>query len=466
MIQAIKNLLFPNRYNSHEEAVIISCFFNPQNSPYRIKAFNIFYDSIKHLNHQIIECVIGENRDSPYGYGGGGIMYRTPAQLPDNKNIKRVFTESLLWHKEALLNKIISELPKKYKYVFWVDADVIFTNKNWLVEAVEVLKNGDNIVQPFEYCIHLEKDELKPAFNVDNYRGTVSDPKNRHKQLWRSFCANYATTNYSGDENYDRHGHVGFAWGAKREVLETVPLYDKALIGGADHIIAHAAAGQICHSCIKKSFTDNLDEVIVWSRLFYIQVKGRIGYVPGDLYHIWHGDIDKRDYFKRIVDFTSKAKEITFKDKNGLYVTKDRHHIEYMNNYFRNREVNGDDGFFESMALGYMFNSGLMGGALGGNYMGAMLGDMLNDSENRNDGGGSGGGAGSGGSFEVNDKKEETPDNNHNHGRSDGNQSDTINVNTNVNEVNDQSHSGNNHSHDGNQNNGQNDVAYTGSTFS
>jgi hypothetical protein len=73
-----------------------------------------------------------------------------------------------------------------------------------------------------------------------------------------------------------------------------------------------------------------------------------------------------------------------------------------MDNYFRNREVS-DDGFLESMALGYMFNSGLMGGALGGNYMGGMIGDMLNDSENqRNDfGGGNFGGAGSGGTFDV-----------------------------------------------------------------
>jgi len=447
MFDKLKDVLF-NRYKSHDEAVIISCFFNPQNSPYRIKAFNHFYDSIKHLNHQIIECIIGETKEI-----NGRITYRTPAQLPENKNIKRVYTESLLWHKEALLNKIISELPKKYKYVFWVDADVIFTNKNWLVEAVEKLKYNCDILQPFEYCVHLNKDEFKPAFNVDNYKGTASDPKNRHKQLWRSFCANYVTTNFSGDENYDRHGHVGFAWGAKREVLDMMPLYDKALIGGADHIIAHAAAGQICHSCIKKSFTDNLDEIVAWSRLFFITVRGRIGYVKGDLYHIWHGDIDKRDYFKRIVDFTSKAKEITIKDKNGLYVTRNSNHVEYMNNYFRNREVSGDDGFLQSMALGYMFNSGLFGGAVGGNFAGAMLGDMLNDSENQNHGG-QFGGAGSG-AFEVDDK--------HNHGKTDGNQSDTINVGAPI--IDDtyipaQSNDGNDHGPS------QNDNNYSGSTFS
>ena len=51
------NMMFADKYHTHSEAVIVSCYFNPQNSPYRLKAFNIFYESIKHLNHSIIECV-------------------------------------------------------------------------------------------------------------------------------------------------------------------------------------------------------------------------------------------------------------------------------------------------------------------------------------------------------------------------------------------------------------------------
>jgi len=179
MLDLFKNtFLYTNKYKTHSEAIVISCFFNPQNSPYRIKAFNHFYDSIKHLNHQIIECVIGDSKP----------------QLPENENIKRVYTESLLWHKEALLNKIISELPKKYKYIFWVDADVIFNNQDWLIEAVDDFKNYDtDILQPFEYCVHLEQDELSPSFDTEEYKGydVIDDPKLRHPKMWRSFCANY-----------------------------------------------------------------------------------------------------------------------------------------------------------------------------------------------------------------------------------------------------------------------------------
>lgn len=385
MLNFFKNLIRVG-YKPHPEAVIISCYFNPQNSAYRLKAFNEFYNSIKHMNHSIIECVIGG----------------TEPQLPKNENIKRVYTQNLLWHKEALLNKLVAELPKKYKYVFWVDADVIFTNKDWLFDGVEQLQQCD-ILQPFEYCLHLDKDELKPSFDYENFKkpNILNNPSMRYKQMWRSFCANYYSSHFitvkqqyneggtisdlSSNKNYDIHGHVGFAWGAKREILERVPLYDKALIGGADHIIAHAAAGQIPNCCIDNSFTDNLQEVYDWSRKFYSAVKGRIGYVKGDLYHIWHGDIDKRQYLKRIKDFTPTTKTITEKDHNGLYVTNNKQDEAYIRNYFRHREVNGsgDDGFLTSMAIGYMTDSTMMGALLGGNMMGAMVGDMLNNSDNQ-----------------------------------------------------------------------------------
>src|SRR6185312_2409610 len=114
----------------------------------------------------------------------------------------------------TLLNQIVDTLPEKYEYVFWVDADVLFTNDRWLVQGVEQLQKV-NIIQPFEYCVHLEKNQLKPGFDVDSYRHLVSSPERRHKRLWRSFCSN--SVELSANENYDVHGHVGFAWGARRE---------------------------------------------------------------------------------------------------------------------------------------------------------------------------------------------------------------------------------------------------------
>lgn len=447
MLDRIKKFLGieNNKYEGHDEAIIISCFFNPQNSPYRIKAFNIWYDSIKHMNHKIIECVIGDSKP----------------QLKENENIERIYTESLLWHKETLLNKIISELPKKYKYIFWIDADVIFTNKNWLVDSVREFEKGANILQPFDWCVHLDKDQLKPEFDLEFAKAMYDEGilVKKSRRIWRSFMSNCVINKqYACSENYDTHGHVGFAWAARREVLDSVPLYDKALIGGGDHIIAHAAARQIGHKCITKSFTDDIDDVLDWSKKFDVVVKGKVAYAKGDLFHIWHGDIDKRDYFNRIVNFTSKAKEITLKDKNGMYVTKDKDSINYMKKYFQQREVEHksninnnnrqehyyhNDGFWDSVMYGYLFNDGMMGGMMGGNFAGGMMGDALNNSE---------------------ENKHE-----HHHHNDDNNNVNIANdtINNTINEDNHSHSHDHNQSHDHNHDNGNNsNNDYSGSTFS
>lgn len=321
MWQFTKKNILKNKYVMHPEAVIISCFFNPQNSPYRIKAFKTFYKSIKHLNHSIIECVIGD----------------TQPQLEENDNIKRVYTENLLWHKESLLNKIISDLPEKYKYVFWLDADVLFKNLNWIIDGVKQLQSK-TIIQPFEYCVFLEKNETKPAFSMDKIRELYL-PNTVNKKVWRSFGANYADNELWKNVNFNKHGHVGFAWGAKREILDAVPLFDKALIGGGDFIIAHAAAGQISHPGITNMFADDvvISQINLWASNFYKVTEGKIGFIEGDLYHIWHGDIEKRQYDKRN-QYNPKTKEIIQRDDNGLFVTNNPDDI-FIKNYFKEKEV-------------------------------------------------------------------------------------------------------------------------------
>lgn len=322
LLDKAKNyFLYADKYKTDSEAVIIACYFNPQNNPYRLIAFNKWYDSIKHLNHRIVECVIGD----------------AMPQLELTPSIARVYTKDLLWHKEALLNGVIKTLPKKFKYVFWLDTDVLFTNKDWLIQSVEELK-FNNIIQPFEYCIHLEQGETKPSFDVALARESALHPPTRHPNFWRSFCANYRTTDYASDTNYDKHGHVGFAWGARREILDIMPLYDKALIGGADHIMAHASAGHIGHSCLTKSFSDDIEAVNEWSEDFEKLINGKISYVVGDLYHLWHGELKDRQYLKRVQEFTPKAKKITKKDKNGLYVADQLEGDTYVTDYFDKRE--------------------------------------------------------------------------------------------------------------------------------
>lgn len=353
---AIAQNLLSNRkrYRTHSQAVIIACYYNPENNPYRLLAFQHWYKSIKHLNHRIIELTIGKD---------------TKRQLPQSPYIYHQQADTLLWHKETLLNQLITILPREYKYVFWVDTDVIFTNLNWLTDSVAALASTATIVQPFEYCIHLEKGQLAPTdLDVPLQRFNCMDPKRRHPRVWRSFAANHATlTTYSCDPDYDKHGHVGFAWGARREVLDNCPLYDKALVGTADHIMAHAAAGHLNHHCILKAFGQSVTDIHAWSCKFYRQTVGHLGYAPGDLYHIWHGDLKAREYLKRTIEFDRLASEVKDRDRNGNY-TATGEPAAYLRRYYNKRERTPREDFGDleplndfAQEMGYEFAAWLAG---------------------------------------------------------------------------------------------------------
>lgn len=133
-------------------------------------------------------------------------------------------------------------------------------------------------------------------------------------------------------------------------------------------------------------------------------VQGSIGFVKGDLYHIWHGDIDKRQYLKRIQDFTAKTKQIVHRDKNGLFITNECDDT-YMENYFKQREVSHDDNFLTST---------LLGAALGEIIIDEMIVDVPNSNDEPKQefqgfGGGDFGGGGAGGSWDSEEKAETTP---------------------------------------------------------
>lgn len=313
-----------DKYEYHPDAVIIACYYNPQKSIYRKKAFDKFYESIKHLNHRIIELVIGDSEPD--------------LDINSSKYITQHHTESLLWHKETILNNIIKTLPKNFKYVFWLDADVVFDNNAWLTDSVNLLENGYNIVQPFSHCVHLDKDE--EPYELPNGLLLMDTPNNINKLVWRSFAYNHMTNKrLSNTIDYNTHGHVGFAWGIHRHIVDKTLLFDHALIGGADHIMAHCAEGKYYHPCLTKTYDpDTISLICEWGSDFYDMVRGEIGAPNGTLFHYWHGDVAKRDYYHRIKKFEKDNASIHLRDKHGYFVpNKEQETI--IRDYYKSREV-------------------------------------------------------------------------------------------------------------------------------
>lgn len=190
---------------------------------------------------------------------------------------------AVLWQKERLLNLAISHLPAEVDNVAWIDCDVIFDRDDWVAAAERLLARA-KIVQLFSEAIDIEPDETNIYLSG---RGIYdrSEPS-------FAFCATHGAPS-SGR-------FVGLAWAAKRNLLRDVGLYDGMVIGGGDRAIVAAALGTpetvVDRFCLDgKRASHYLD----WARRFRAAVMDGIDYVDGRVFHLWHGDLENRQYSER-----------------------------------------------------------------------------------------------------------------------------------------------------------------------
>jgi hypothetical protein len=261
------------KYNFCPDLWIIVSYFNPLNYQTRRFNYETFINAIDRsgLKHLTVEC----------SFEGQGFS------LPDRSNVIKVRSRSVLWQKERLLNLAISWLPRSCKYVAWLDCDLLFTNPRWAVDTVRLLQEYP-VVQLFERCIRLPQGDLW-------YRG-----EGNITQSFASITSQDPTTLHSG--RFDDHGHTGYGWAARREILDHVGLYEYAIAGSADHYIAHAIFGDFDGICLRRMMYDNqklLHHFRDWAVKFYAEAGNRVAAVPGDVLHLWHGEMQNRQYLLR-----------------------------------------------------------------------------------------------------------------------------------------------------------------------
>lgn len=247
---------------------VITSYFNPEQYRSRYANYICFTRSLheKSIPCLTVECAFGEQ----------------PFQLPASPSIRRTRTTSVLWQKERLLNSTLKDLPPWVQKVAWIDADVLFENAEWYNEA-SCLLDQSSVVQLFERIIRLPQGRI-------SYDGKG--------ESWTSFCAKRLRDPGCERHGWDRHGHTGFAWAAQRGVLDACGLFDLALPGCGDHLMAHAFVSDLDSRCIETMVgigTPLHRAFVRWGKAY--QQRGcRIGNVSGTILHLWHGETKNRNY--------------------------------------------------------------------------------------------------------------------------------------------------------------------------
>ena len=117
--------------------------------------------------------------------------------------------------------------------------------------------------------------------------------------------------------NYLEHGHTGFAWAYRRDVLARHGFYDGAIVGGADVLMAHAGYGDRTFFDGRNFYSRRLSkgllaDVAAWADRFSAEVAASVSFTPGTVLHLWHGEIGGRQYVERLqllrdADFDPRA---------------------------------------------------------------------------------------------------------------------------------------------------------------
>jgi len=246
----------------------------------------------------------------------------------NNKNHLQLKTITPLWHKENMINIGIKKLlPKNWKAVAWIDADIEFENPSWALDTLKILNGTKDIVQLFSHCIDSnEKGYANKIFQSFGYKYTKCEP-------YTSSGVNY--------------WHPGFAWACTRKAYEKMNgLFDNGILGSGDNIMAYALINQVSRS-INENSTDDYKNVTLD---FQNKVKNfRLGYVPGVIKHYFHGSKKNRKYTERwliLVNHNYSPSLHLKKNNDGILIPSETCPTEMLDkiyNYFKER--NEDENF-------------------------------------------------------------------------------------------------------------------------
>lgn len=313
-----------NSYSYVEDLWIITTYFNPCKYQTILKNLTAFRERIESagLNLIIVECAFKEQTF-------------TLSNSSKNTAIIKVKATDVMWQKERLLNIALSHLPTSCKKVAWIDCDILFNNSEWVVETSKLL-DVFPVVQLFEIGIRLPKDQ-------EVYKG--------EGEIWKSFASIYQDQPKQIYKGYKQHGHSGFAWAARKELLLKHKFYDASIVGSGDELMLHAMCGAWYSICVAKRLGRtkyHFNYFINWAEKFYEDVLGQVGCVPGYVLHLWHGDKENRLHLERTVQLHisnfDPENDIAI-DENGCWKwnsDKPQMH-QWIKEYFSQRKEDGDE---------------------------------------------------------------------------------------------------------------------------
>lgn len=224
---------------------------------------------------------------------------------PNNPFHLQVRSVEELWHKENMINlgvrhalAIAPGLGLKVNEVAWVDADCrpARTPRDWFEETWHQLQHYE-FVQMWEQLIDLDIHMntiggAQPSF-MSNYIKYGTPNPDELRKLEKKHC-------YDNPRAGKILGRPGLAWAANIDAFNKVGgLIDYCILGAGDWYMAHSLVGTLGTATAEYAGGSYQKKMFNWQERALNWLKKDIGYVPGMVYHDFHGRKALRFYCSR-----------------------------------------------------------------------------------------------------------------------------------------------------------------------
>ena len=254
----------------------ITCYFNPVGYRRRLENYRLFR-----------RCLTVPLVTVEVSFDGKFQLSEEDADI-----LVQIHGGDVMWQKERLLNIALKWVTKNCDKIAWLDCDVVFGSDDWVERASQALGEFP--------LLHLFHERHDPPANVglDQLCSWNGPP------TCRSALHEMATGGATPEDLLlgasPPRSTRGLAWASRREVLEGHGFYDACILGSGDNAMLCAAFGKFEY-CIRRHLMNARREehYLAWARPYFGSVRGRVGYILGRIFHLWHGELIDRQYGQR-----------------------------------------------------------------------------------------------------------------------------------------------------------------------
>jgi hypothetical protein len=303
---------------------VITSYFNPVGYRRRLENYRTFRRYLK-VPLVAVELSFGEEFQLASG---------------DADILVQLHSSAVLWQKERLLNVALKSLPDSCDKVAWLDCDIIFESDDWAERASRAL---DELA-----LLHLFQERKELPMDFRPHTTEFSHATLKTQSLVYQLAIGEITTQEVSVPTPPLKGSTcGLAWASRRDILAEHGLYDACIVGGGDKAILCAALGVFDDFAQTREMNPQRTEhYLAWAKPYFNRVGGRVGSVPGRVFHLWHGDLNNRRLLERnrlFAQFDFDPSSDIALDENGCWrwsSNKTEMHA-FIRHYFESRKEDG-----------------------------------------------------------------------------------------------------------------------------